>query len=876
MRRIVDEWGGVLVADEVGLGKTFLAGEMIAEATQRDRQRALILVPAALKESTWLPFLRTWDLVSARVEVMSYDELRLADERTLQRLDEFALVVIDEAHNLRNVSTQKAEAVRRLLSGRYPKELLLLTATPVNNVLMELHTLISYFVRNDAAFASLGIPSLRGYISHAQAQDPESLSPAHLFTVLDQVAIRRTRGFIKRHYQGATIDQPDGSKLPIEFPTPHVHRIDYELSDEGQALVDRVLDALRPLDTDDDPWQAGQPLPAGHLSLARYVPSRFEIGGDVELTQIVNAGFLRSALLKRLESSPRALADTLAVMMGNHTQFLRALDEGRVLRGKALTEWAEAEDQPIEEFLDSLDDDLLDSVSEAKDYRVPELRAAVDTDLALLGQLRDQADAVASGVDSKAGALIAELARISVEASRPSPNPNLTESDRRKVIVYSTFADTIGDLHERVERAVSGAPRDSSLAALKGRVAPAVFGRKQGVDQGSRARIIERFAPETTGQLSADGKPLSPNDYDVLLTTDILAEGVNLQQAGRIINYDLPWNPMRLVQRHGRIDRIGSKHREIHLGCFFPSANLDAMLGLEETIQRKIAYAAVSVGVGKVIPGQRTRGTDRVFAETREQIEGLRHERPELFETGGDSAAASGEEFRRRLEVALEDRLLLSKVKRLPAASGTGFISPTASEPGWVVAMTVGKDAKPFLRFVAATASWDVKRDEGGLAFVDDQLLRSLTDGDPGDERTQSKLPDAAYHGMFEAWEVARASVLADWTRLTDPANLQPEVSKALRRAAALVQDTRSSLSGEERDTVAAALAQRWPYRISREVGVILQAPELSDEQKVEALGNLVAEEGLVPPPPPQPLPPITEDDIRLVAWIAVTPAAPG
>ena len=95
-----------------------------------------------------------------------------------------------------------------------------MTATPVNNSLLDLHTLVGYFVKNDAAFASRGIPSLFRYIRDAQAQDPETLSPAHLFALLDEVAVRRTRGFVKRHYAGSTIRTPTGREIPIEFPTP--------------------------------------------------------------------------------------------------------------------------------------------------------------------------------------------------------------------------------------------------------------------------------------------------------------------------------------------------------------------------------------------------------------------------------------------------------------------------------------------------------------------------------------------------------------------------------------------------------------------------------------------------------------------------------
>lgn len=392
-----------------------------------------------------------------------------------------------------------------------------------------------------------------------------------------------------------------------------------------------------------------------------------------------------------------------------------------------------------------------------------------------------------------------------------------------------------------------------------------------GIDQTARARILAGFAPVTAGPLHDDGSPIATDRYDLLLTTDVLSEGVNLQQAGRIINYDLPWNPMRLVQRHGRIDRIGSLHREVHLGCFFPSSGLDELLGLEETIQRKIAYAAVSVGIGDVIPGQKAKRIEVVLADNRDQIEKLREERPELFESGGDSAALSGEEYRRRLEIALQDGLIRSRVERLPMASGTGFSSPLATEHGWVFATEVGPEREARLAFVAATPLWGVRRGDDGVADVDESPLTCLTYADPGDRGTYAELTEPAYAGVFDAWPEARRKIWQSWMRLTDPANLHPDVKGVLRRAADLVRDNHSPLSAVERDTVAVALAQRWPIRISREVGRILNEGGSVADQAV-ALRALVVGEGLEAPPPPVPLPPIGEDEVRLVAWMAVTP----
>jgi hypothetical protein len=878
IRRIIDVWGGALLADEVGLGKTFLAGELIAEATKRDRQRALVVVPAALKDSMWLPFLDAWDLTSARVKVMSYDELRLTtDEDDLKRLDEYALVVVDEAHNLRNPATARAETVRRLLSGAYPKDLLLVTATPVNNSLLDLHALVGYFVKNDAALASRGIPSLFRYIRDAQAQDPETLSPAHLFALLDEIAVRRTRGFVKRHYAGTTIRDPAGRDVPIEFPSPRVERIDYALDPAGEALLDRVINALQPDDLDIEKWRPGhQPVP-GRLTLARYVPSRYAIRDEVEAAQVVNAGFLRSGLLKRLESSPCALSNTLGVIIENHDAFLRALGQGKVLRGRALQAWGEADDDVlVEEVVAALGDDDLETVGDLADYYGEELIADVQADLELLRELRAEAEAVARGRDPKAERLLAKLGEIAAAAARPSRDGELSEADRRKVIVFSTFADTIEDLHARVIAAIAQAPAGSPLAAYRDRVPEPVRGRKVGIDQTARARILAGFAPATAGALREDGTPIASDRFDLLLTTDVLSEGVNLQQAGRIINYDLPWNPMRLVQRHGRIDRIGSRHREVQLGCFFPASGLDELLRLEETIQRKIAYAAVSIGVGDVIPGQKAKRIEVVLADNREQIEKLREERPELFESGGDSAALSGEEYRRRLELALQDGLIRERVARLPMASGTGFRSLFAAEHGWVFATEVGPARTARLAFVAASPSWEVLRDDDGAAQVDESPLTCLTYADPGDRGTYAELSDAAYDAAFDAWPEAQQAIWRSWMRLTDPANLQPDVKGILRRAADFVRDGASPLSHDERTRVAVALSQRWPLRISREVGRILDDTAVPVAERVLALRALVDAEGLEAPPPPEPLPPIELEDVRLVAWTAVIPTRGG
>lgn len=165
MRRLLEEIGGVLVADDVGLGKTFLALEVIAAATEEQRQRVLVAAPAALKASVWDPLLERYD-ISRRVSVHSYEEIRSRMDPEhpehlgfYERAEDAALVIVDGAHNLRNAGAAHSEALDRIiLAGRHPKKVVLLTATPVNNSLIDLETLVKYFIRDDARFASIGIP----------------------------------------------------------------------------------------------------------------------------------------------------------------------------------------------------------------------------------------------------------------------------------------------------------------------------------------------------------------------------------------------------------------------------------------------------------------------------------------------------------------------------------------------------------------------------------------------------------------------------------------------------------------------------------------------------------------------------------------------
>lgn len=875
--RLLDSLGGVLIADEVGLGKTYLAGELIARSANELRQNVLIVCPASLKTGMWEPFLEKHDF-SRRVKVFSYEEIRIRmEEEDFKRsMDDFALVVIDEAHNLRNPTAQRSEAIdRAILAGDNPKKVVLLTATPVNNSLTDLETLIKYFVRDDAQFAAENIPSIKEYIKNAQDLEPELLSPEHLFTLMDQVAVRRTRKFVKDNYPGQEIEGPNGQKMIIEFPTPKVNRIDYELDDLGNELISKVVYAL---DLPDD-----IPLAArynerkndpGRLILARYISSAYLLNGGIERFQIANVGLIRSGLLKRLESSPQALNTTLTKLVNAHKAFLKALKLGYILKGEALREYTSSDDADLDLFIENLDEEAQQDVEKVTLYEVKVLQADVESDLVLLSELQVLAEKSAKTNDLKAKQLVDELVDIATKSRKADPR-GVSSGDRRKVIVFSSFADTIIDLHARVKDAIdkSGA---TALTDYKGRLAEPLMGGNLsnkklgyagGVDQGHRSKIMAEFAPETAGEFNADGKPISPDKYDIILTTDVLSEGVNLQQAGRIINYDLPWNPMRIVQRHGRIDRIGSKHATVEMGLFFPTAHLNELLRLEETLERKLAQAEAAVGAGVVLPGRKI-GKQIIFADTQEQINKLYNENPELLEARGNNAALSGEEYRRRLTLELKDPYVKHEVESLAYGSGSGFVNTKIKTSGYVFCMRIGKHEKPWFRFVPVDDSWTPLQEEGNQVVYDD-MLASLVAADPVTSTTERWLPSEVYSGAFDAWAVARKSAFDAWMYLTDPNNLLPVSPKSFRDAYQLVQKSGQFLTQNIQIELLGKLNAVPSKKVERAVRAAMSI-EGTDQDKINEIKKEVEAAGLQKPLPPKPLDAVAENQVKLVCWMAV------
>jgi len=845
-KRIMREYNGVLIADGVGLGKTYIGGELLREAIYDRRQRALLIAPAALRDGTWETFFQHYDI---QCDCISYEQL--AAEGLLGgnggsylrfEPEEYALVVMDEAQAFRNPNTRRAEALRRLLSGDPPKQVVMLSATPVNNTLWDLYYLLSYFTRHDAAFADRGIFSLKRRFDEAAAIDPFELRPDTLFDVLDSVCVRRTRHFVRKWYPNASIPDTRGNLVAVRFPRPTVDRVDYHFEEALPGFFDELAAALMP--------EEGLP----ELTMARYSPSRYELEreadrvGDPEQLaepherQLV--GLLRSALLKRFESSVYAFARTAERMAEAHATFLRSLDRGYVACAEAL---AEVEDVDNDEALEQL---LRERGEEAAaGYDVPMLQADVEHDRDILKRFAQAAAAVAADQDPKLEALVEELVDIVEQAEQDGLDEGDTRN-KRKVVIFSYYADTVDWIEEHLNRVTE---EDERLACYRGRIASVTSDDSRGGT--SRRDAIYGFAP-----VSTDAPPGHREDrFDILICTDVLAEGMNLQQCRHVVNYDLPWNPMRVVQRNGRIDRIGSQYDRVYARCFFPDRRLDDLLALEDRIRRKLAQAAASVGL-ETAPVPEAAVGRQVFADTRADIERLLREDPSLLETAGeDPSAHSGEEYRQELSSGMQK--YGEQMKRLPWAAGSGYLAE-GKRRGWAFCARVGD--RVFLRFVPADGD-ELERDTL-------LCLKQFT----CDEDTERHLPEDLTAGVYDAWQRARHDIHSEWMWATDPANLQPTVPRIFRAMANhLRRYPPRGMSMEEMDNTLERLEAPWPRRTQNAFREVFDPDEEASEphEASRAIVEKVRELGLQPFRQPEPLAPIDEDQVMLICWMAVDTA---
>ena len=836
-QRVLNDLGGVVIADGVGLGKTFIAGGLM-EGYRDRRQRILLIRPAAL-EGTWDRFLSDNHL--GDVEAVSYEKLAGDAQfggvkHHLKRpIDEYQLVVVDEAHNYRNPDAPtRAGVLREFLRGPR-RDLVLLTATPVNNSLYDLYHLVSFFLKQDSRLLDRGIPSIKALFDEASRLDPGDLHPDHLYPLVDATTVKRTRQFIKKHYQDDRIPGPDGVFVPITFPKPVPLTVRYDLDEVLPGFFAGFAEALMP--------EVGEP----RLRMARYQVERYLLEPEEDVSQETPlVGLLRSGLLKRFESSAHAFANTCRKMARQHEVLLAAMEEGRVIRKDFYKDCGAAGDLDEDEFRELLEESQ--HAEPAELFDVERLREDVENDLVLLQEFACQAEKVQPEDDPKLRALVEELAQLAEQAREESTGED-QERDNRKVLVFSYFRDTALWIRNWLQKVVAV---DDRLACFQGRIAT-TCGSPDNAGVLESDRAAWGFAPRT----AAPDTYTEGDLYDLLIATDVLAEGVNLQQCRNIVNYDLPWNPMRLIQRHGRIDRLLSLHNRVFLRTFFPDEFLDELLKLEDRVRRKLALAAASVGVADApIEGSAVR--DQSFSENREEIERIQREEADIFERGGtDSAAQTGEEYRQELRNALVTRRK-DEILEIPWKAGSGMVKGDRS--GLFFCAKVG--ARTFLRFVpeGATAPEEVVQEVG-------TCLRLIECS----EETERVVGESTLERAFQAWDLARQNIHAWWDFYTDSKNLQPPVRKLnLLVEDFLLENPPAGMDQDELDEVSNTLLSPWPRREENKLREVWKQDFPSAQEKALALIQAVEETGIEPFEQPERFPKIGEDEVRLVCWLEV------
>ncbi len=607
----LETYNGCILADSVGLGKTFTALAVIKYYELRNRT-VLVLCPKKLADN-WRNYnanLTTNLFVKDR---FSYDVLCHTDlSRTsgesfgmpLNRVNwgNYDLVVIDESHNFRNNEVFKDRETRyqklmnMVVRQGVKTKVLMLSATPVNNRFNDL--------RNQLALAYEGEPEelqdkLKTHTNideifrqaqrafnewsklPAKDRTAEAILKAldfNFFELLDSVTIARSRKHIETFYDTTDIGKFPERLKPLSFRPPLTERDDVmDLNGIVSVLSRLNLAVYAPL---------SYILPSRLKKYEEMYDTEVE-GGRGKLRQVDRERSLQALmttnLLKRLESSVHAFRLTLKALERNLTSTINTIDLFDRSGGAAsVTDYLDEIDE-----LDPDDDDLmgLDEFSVGKKIRISladmdtkSWRHDLATDLGLIEELLEDMEKISPEDDSKLQHLKDLIIK---KVGAPINRGN------RKVLVFTAFADTANYLYDNLAPEIE---RATGLhgARVTGADAPkSTLGRPYDFQS-----ILTLFSPR-----AKEKSLVMPNDdgeIDILIGTDCISEGQNLQDCDYVVNYDIHWNPVRIIQRFGRIDRIGSPNDRIQLVNYWPDITLDEYINLKERVENRMMIADVS------------------------------------------------------------------------------------------------------------------------------------------------------------------------------------------------------------------------------------------------------------------------------------------
>lgn len=615
-KKILETYNGVFLADVVGLGKTFITALLL----QQLQGRTLIVCPPVLKDY-WKDSLFDFGIRSFEVE--SLGKLEHIIKRGLERFD---YIVVDEAHRFRNENTQSYANLLDICRG---KKVILVTATPLNNTVDDIFAQIKLFQAPKNSTIP-GVPNLEKFfnglktkLKKVEKTDPQyktlikEVSNEIKNSILRYVMVRRTRTDVIKYFKN------DIEKQALVFPevdTPQP--IIYQYEGELENIFNDTIKYLQ------------------LFTYARYTPLLYYVGNKVlsefEKQQQRNVGgFMKGILVKRLESSFYAFRQSVDRFIDSYDRFIEMYKKGTVYISKKINVYDLLDNDDFDQ-LESLVDEDKASKYDSKDFR-KEFVKKLEFDLQILKDIK----ALWAKVDQdpKLEQFILEL-------------KTTNALKKNKLVIFTESKETGDYLYNAL---IEEFPKQVMFySSIGGRHTNKTLTSNHAI---SRDLIKDNFDPN---------RKEKSNDLRILIATDVLAEGINLHRSNVIINYDLPWNPTRVLQRAGRVNRLGSQFPTVHIFNFFPTTQSDEHLGLEINITNKIQMFHDILG------------EDAKYLTDGEEIGSQ-----ELFNTLNSKQAYTGEgeegdselkylELMRDIRDKNPD--LFKKIKELPKKARSGFV----------------------------------------------------------------------------------------------------------------------------------------------------------------------------------------------------------
>jgi superfamily II DNA/RNA helicase len=543
-KKILDEYGGVFLADVVGLGKTYMA---VLLANQLPGKNLVIASPALLTKENPNSWPNVFHDFKIAAEFESIGKLEKIIERGTDRYDN---VFIDEAHKFRNENNVSYEHLSAICRG---KKVILITATPLNNSPLDILSQIKLFQKAKNSTIP-GIKNLENFFGSLQRRlkdlDRKKDHDAYMEIVKDNAAlirdkvlkyimVRRTRKEIDTYFKEDLKSQ--GLKFPkVNPPQPIFYKLDSNLN--GIFIKTIALINNEKL-----------------FKYSRYTPLLYlkkELTNFEKTAQRNMGGFMKILLIKRLESSFFAFRKTLARFIESYEDFIAAYNKGKVYVSKK--HWQKIMDFFLAENYDAIQK-LIDD-EKAEEYSIddfkPELKDDVELDLKTLKTIQ----ALWSDInyDPKLDSFIEKI-------------EEQKELRNNKLIIFTESKETAEYLSEN----------------LKNKLNDTVLIYHGGSSEKELKTVIANF--------DAKAK-IKKDDYRIVVTTEVLSEGVNLHRSNVVINYDIPWNPTRMIQRVGRINRVDTPHNEIFTYNFFPTEEANDIIKLKEAAIAKINYFIEMLG----------------------------------------------------------------------------------------------------------------------------------------------------------------------------------------------------------------------------------------------------------------------------------------